>query len=180
MTNDEQKIIIKDYQLESNDQILVAIDQLKLATGNYYAITGDSGCSKTTTLINFKKDLFSKSLASKISISLVNDQPAKIKFINQQFDLPVKSTLIEAAYFPKIFAKLNEQQQLVDQVGELSVKLRFITNDDNHDQLNTMLTSSNYNLSGGQNKKIAVINKPDLLILDEVFVGLDPASLLIA
>lgn len=187
--NEQGKIIFKDYVLSLDNKTLVAIDHLELIIGKHYAFTGKSGCGKTSTLIDLKGGV-SGALSStgEISISTTNTSvEPNVMFIDQKLYLPKEATLLEIAYYPNILNLLNKEQvlELRNKVTSLFKKLEidgFINEPNNESGLIARLDSKEFKLSGGQTKKIAIIqailSNPNILIIDETFTGLDKASLI--
>lgn len=187
--NDQKKIIFKDYSLFLGEEKLIHIDHFEFEAGKRYAIMGKSGCGKSTLLTDLKMGLNGKlSSSGELSIGL-NEEGKEFKtvFIDQNLYLPVDTPLLEVIYFPKILKDLNEKElqslksfalQLFD---ELAIDQLSSSEGESKESLSSKLMSSEFKLSGGQSKKIAVIQailmNPDVLIMDETFTGLDANSL---
>ena len=186
--NEEGQVIFDDYTLTLDGKEIVHIDHLELEPGKHYAFTGTKGCGKTSTLIDMKEGIFPPlSSSGTISIPTVGGHPAKMMFIDQKLYLPAKATLIESIYFPGVFTLLTteEQSEVKAQIVYLLKELetdKFINDPSKDAGLLTRLDSSEFKLSGGQSKEVAIIqailNAPNVLILDESFVGLDKKSLI--
>ena len=187
-SNHENKIIYNDYILKLDGQILVKIDHLEFIQNMHYAITGSSGGGKTSALLDLKLGVNGALTSSgEISTPLIDGTKAKIMFIDQKLYLPKDSTLLESIYFPAKLYSLSTTQiqeleaKVIDLLKELEID-GFINNLDNEIGFISRLNSTEFKLSGGQPKKIAVIQailqKPDVLILDETFTGLDKGSLI--
>ena len=182
--NADNTIIIKNYKIELDNKIIVQIDYLEFKPGNHYAVTGKSGCGKTSTLIDLKEGLVSVLKSS--GEMYVGDEDSKIMFINQDLYLPPSTTLFEAIYFPKFLdnlpldEKTNLEHRILDLFKEIEIDA-FATNTDSGG-LTTRLNLDDFKLSGGQKKKISIIQaiifEPDILIMDETFTGLDAKSLI--
>ncbi|MCC2647163.1 MAG: ssuB [Rickettsiaceae bacterium] len=191
--NDESKIIIDNYTLSLDKSPILKISHFEFPMGKHYALTGNSGGGKTSFLIDLKLGI-SKPLESNGSFSypLKDGKPAQVVFIDQHTYNPPGATLLEAIYFPKIIQSLRdtERNNVKNFVIELLKKLNideFINNPDNDKGIIIRLEDPEFNLyslSGGQRKKVAIIqailDKPDILILDEIFTGLDQKSLITA
>jgi ABC-type multidrug transport system ATPase subunit len=177
----------KNYSLMIEEKEIVRIDNLSFESAKIYAITGKSGCGKTSTLINVKSWV-SGGLSStgQISIGLINGQQPKIMLIDQKLYLPSSCTLLELIFFPNILAKLDEKNllQLKDRVIHLLKQLEI---DEFIEQFEigiiSRLDEKDFKLSGGQSKKIAIIQailyQPNILIMDETFAGLDKKSIIL-
>lgn len=188
-TNKDGKVIFDNYTLKLDSKELVAIDHLEFDLGKHYAVTGKSGCGKTSTLIDLKQGI-AKPLSSsgEISIAQHNDTAPKIMFIDQKLYLPHDTTLLESVCFPKTLTLISDQERaelrkkVVSLFKELEID-EFVNNPELYESsLASKLESTEFKLSGGQEKKIAIIqvilNNPDILIMDETFTGLDKKSLI--
>ncbi len=180
-TNNENKIIFKDYLLNMPNKYL-SINYLELLGGKHYAFTGESGCGKTSILIDMKESVFGL-LSSSGEISTPYD--SKIMFINQDPYLPKGATLLQSLYFPNILDSLseNEIQILKNRILDLFDEINIDNGSYGVDNgLKSKLDDTDFKLSGGQAKKItiiqAILNNSNILIMDETFTGLDKASLI--
>lgn len=179
------KIIFEDYNLKLDMSPLVNINYLELLPTKRYAITGKSGCGKTSTLIDLKDGVVGDlSSSGKITIGYM---PHEVMFINQSIYTPKDSTLLETIYFPNIVDTLtdDETKLLKERIlyfFELLDIDAFVNEEDVDVGLSSRLDDLEYKLSGGQKKKVAIIQailkQPKVLILDESFAGLDPKSLI--
>lgn len=186
--SEQDDLSFKNYSLMLDDKELVKIDDLKLQYGTVYVITGKSGCGKTSALIDVKSWVSGAlSSSGEISIGLVNEKKPKIMFVDQKLYLPSESTLLESIFFPNILGLLSDAEaaQLKERVIELLKELEideFINQNENSGIL-SRLDEQEFKLSGGQSKKIAIIqaiiNEPDILIMDETLTGLDKKSVIL-
>jgi ABC-type uncharacterized transport system fused permease/ATPase subunit len=180
-TNDENKIIFKNYLLTMPNKY-ISLDYLELQGAKHYVFTGESGCGKTSILIDIKGGVFGP-LSSSGEISIPSD--SKIMFINQNPYLPTDATLLESIYFPNILGLLSEDElktlksRILDLFDEINIDNGSYEQDAG---LKSKLDSKDFKLSGGQSKKItiiqAILNNPTILIMDETFSGLDQSSLI--
>lgn len=182
--HNSKEIIFKNYSLSLGEKEIVQLDNLIFEQGKHYAITGKSGCGKSSALIDLKEGVVG-ALNSSGEIYLPAN--AKIMLLTQQLFIPKESTLLEIAYFPNILDQLSEDQilDLKNEVIALFKELEIdqFTSDPNATEgLIANLDTQKFKLSGGQMQKIAIIqailNKPDILIMDENFAGLDEASVI--
>ncbi|MCH9633270.1 MAG: hypothetical protein S4CHLAM6_16230 [Chlamydiae bacterium] len=186
-TNDLGKIIFKDYELFLGDQRLISIDNFEFEKGSRYALTGPSGCGKSSLLADLKIGLFGNLTShGKISVGS-NGATSSMMFIDQNLYLPRGSTLLELAYFPKVIKGLDEKETetLKERVLQLFDELnidKFTNGDEVEESLSSRIMSKDFKLSGGQSKKLAVIqaiiSQPSILIMDETFTGLDKNSMI--
>ncbi|MEK6734716.1 MAG: ATP-binding cassette domain-containing protein, partial [Pseudomonadota bacterium] len=177
--NQEGSIIFSNYSLNLDNQKLVHIEYLKLEPKKHYVITGESGSGKTSVMIDLKSGVVG-ALTSVGDISL--PEGIKIAFLNQYLYIPKSLPLIDVISFPKVIVE-EKRSQLIDMVTHLLKELNFYTvNSLNTENIPNKLTSYDFKLSGGQLQKIgiiqAILQQPDILIMDETFVGLDIDSLL--
>lgn len=187
-TNTQDRVIFKDYVLRLEGEEIIKIDHFEFDTGKNYAITGKSGCGKTSTLIDLKLGV-EGALSSEGEISMYSKdgQQAQVMFLDQNLYLPTESTLLESICFPKVLAELPKEealefkQKVLSLFDELEME-PFIEAETAESTLVSNLESQNFSLSGGQKKKIgiiqAILGSPDVLIMDETFTGLDPNSLI--
>lgn len=175
----EDKIIIKNYSLFLKDQELIKIDNLELEKGHVYAITGESGSGKTSMLIDIHQGVVG-ALKSYGEINLPNK--LETFFIDQKVFLPKGLTLKESinCLIRKENLSIDELTQLDNKIIELLEEFEVFSspfNVDSRDSLLEKLSRKDFKLSGGQTKKIAIIQaiiaNPGVLIMDETFEGLD-------
>lgn len=178
------EVVFKNYQLSIDEHPIVHIDHLVFEPGCRYAITGKSGCGKSSMLKDIKQGLIG-GMKSSGEIFTPDIQTQPIMFLNQDLYFPKGSTLFEILCFPKIAEKMSLQKQ--DLYKERTLALfKELEIDEFVDQkeclgLSSLLDSTEFKLSGGQGKKVAIIqailSDPSILILDETFTGLDKTSL---
>ena len=175
----EDKIIIKNYSLYLKDQELVKIGYLEFEKGYVYALTGESGSGKTSMLIDLYKGVVG---ALKSYGEIYVPDKLRFFFIDQKVFLPKGLTLKEIIYFPKIITSITKDEidildtKILDLLGEFEV-FSIPINANSRDFLLEKLDNKDFKLSGGQTKKIAIIQAiiyhPEILIMDETFEGLD-------
>lgn len=184
ISHNSKEIIFKNYSLFLGEKEIVNIDNLIFEQSKHYAITGKSGCGKSSALIDLKEGVVG-ALNSVGEIYLpVNP---KIMLLNQQLFIPKESTLLEITYLPKILDKLSEDQildlknEVIDLLKELEID-QFSHDPSAKEGIIANIDTQKFKLSGGQMQKIAIIqailNKPDILIMDENFAGLDESSVI--
>ena len=131
------------------------------------------------------------SSSGEISLPTVNGKEVKPMFIDQNLYIPAGSTLFEAITLKSSSMLDNEtklllktkiiklfKQLTIDASSAVGDETTGLTSELDNPSFNTN------NLSGGQKKKIGIIKliltKPEIAIMDEVFVGLDKTSLITA
>jgi ABC-type multidrug transport system fused ATPase/permease subunit len=178
----DNRIIIQNYTLKFKQQELISLDFLAFESAKHYAITGKSGCGKSSMLIDLVKGVVPP-LSSSGEFYIPENQ--KIMFLDQDLYLPEGIELKKIIYFPSIFEDMERNQQaiiankIIALLEELEV---FSGNRALKHSLESLLDDKKVVFSGGQRKKIGIIQailaQPDILILDEVFTGLDERSLI--
>jgi len=196
------------------DRLLVTIKDLKLDMGKVYAITGETGCGKTSLLSKIKgikeNGIYGKGA---IYYPRANGKNPKILMLSQQDYFPLDSSLYEIILYPNKIpsdtelnsAKRAEISSLMEEIGLHFFKEKsrnnvvdnnqdeYVENSDSEpqeakktDMVIDLDSKKNWYtvLSGGEKKKItivsAIIKRPDVLILDEIFNGLDQESIALA
>ncbi len=160
------KLVLSNLRVIANNQQLIHIDNLELNYGKIYALTGPSASGKSSfisKIMGVKENM----IGSEGIINYPNN--SKLISINQQDYFPLNVTLEEAIFYPNAINK--------SQTGEVKNLLKEISFVNYH--LNQIADWYQV-LSGGEKKKLllisAIIKRPDILILDEAFNGLDQAS----
>ena len=134
---------------------------MKIEKGHRIKIDGESGSGKTTMLYKIAACLTERSIA--------------IGFVEQ-------NPIFFAGTVSENISLIDKNIDL-DQIKKWMIALRL---DENFDMpieslINFELRDDGITLSGGQRKKIALvrelIRKPSILIIDELFAGLDPVSI---
>ena len=165
----EVKNLVKNY----NDVKAVRDISFSVNKGEFFAFLGVNGAGKSTT-INILCTVLEKT-SGKITISGydLDTQKNKIKnligivFQNSVLDkqLTVKENLVSrASYYNK------NKKEIKERIAELTKIF----------ELDEILNRKYAKLSGGQRRRVdiarALINKPEILFLDEPTTGLDPMT----
>ena len=179
--NKLERIELKNLNFTYDNKPFLSEVDFEISRGDKVVIIGDSGSGKTTisNLINglYKPDKGEVLInGNNLSEYKLCDVRAKIAFIDQE---PV---LIDDSLLYNIVLKEHDGTTVKD---EESVKKvidivhgNFIY--DFSEGLNHQINNNGENLSTGQKQRIALaralINEPDVLILDEPLTGLDSVS----
>jgi len=163
-----------------DDSLLVQLDSLKL-TAAIYAITGPKGSGKSS-FVSKVQGLEHNGIVSKGTITfstLDGRQSPLIVSIPQTDHIPLNLSLLELCKYPQQIPKDGVQIEILSKkVQELWRQIDAEGSplmDDLH-----KIDNWETRLSGGQKKAVfiisAILQNPDILILDETFNGLDPYS----
>jgi ABC-type multidrug transport system ATPase subunit len=158
---------------------LISIKDFNLEKGKIYALTGRSGKGKTRLLYKLKgikaDGSYSKGV---IQLPSHDGTEPKIVMVSQQDYFPIDATLNEVLSYPDQASNSPEDEAKIKELlhnvfdGESRVSSLDLTSKEDW-----------YSFSGGEKKRLALISailkKPDILILDESFAGLDTESILI-
>ncbi len=184
---------LQDLEIGVADRLLVEIKDLTLNMGEIYAITGESGCGKTSLLSKIKgikeNNIYGK---GSIFYPLINGNNPKIVMLSQQDYFPLNASLYEIVSYPDKISgdpvlnniKREEIQLLLAEIGlyAFSSNKKNATQEAKKKEL-TLDSKQDWHtyLSGGEKKKVtivsAILKKPNILILDEPFNGLDLKSI---
>ncbi len=160
------KLVIENLNIIVAEQKLLHINYLELECGKSYVIKGPSGSGKSS---------FVSKLIGVINNNIGGDgnvyypESTNITLLTQQTYFPLYKTFTEIIFYPK---QVDSNKILL--LEELLTIVDLI-------QFNLDQVEDWYNvLSGGQKQKVkiisAIIHEPNILILDEVFNGLDKDS----
>ncbi len=179
-THNNTALVINSVNLEFNKTTIVSIDKLVFEQGTIYALTGKSGCGKSSLLIKIKGLEHDGIIASG---NIIYPENHNVVFVTQNDYIPLESTLYEVMMCPKTptEAKILREQYL-GKVKHLMHDLEISA----HNMIDSLDLKKDWGttLSGGQKKKIAfiraILQDPDMLIMDEVFNGMDEKSIQLA
>ena len=172
--SDEAGIIMKNISFGVDEKPLGQIDDLALKSA-VYAVTGPSGCGKSTFLKKLKGLTYSHGWASG-DVTFLNPEgkSPKIALVSQEDYIMPYSNLMEV-----ILSKVADSEVSHGQVEKLMTEIQL-----HKDNLLEAKDDWGLELSGGEKKKLAIVSAiiqaPDVLILDEVFNGMDSVSIKLA
>jgi molybdate transport system ATP-binding protein len=173
-------IILKNVSADQYGKTVLDNISFELADGQHLAIIGESGSGKSSLAKAISGKLFSK---GSIDIQYVQDSV-----------LPVKTILLEAIVTFKNLSNVadfyyQQRYNSCDADDALTVEQELANADALTNETERLLSQLNLThrlqtpliqLSNGEQKKLqlikALVHQPQLLILDNVFVGLDVAS----
>lgn len=160
--------IIKSY----NDKIALQIEYLQLSSG-IVGVFGENGAGKTTCL-----DLI---------VQVITPNKGTIKYDGESYDILPKEVKLRIGYLSSVDSLFSNYS--IKEYLTLISKIYLIKQDIAEKRINELCSlffkSTNcdgmiYSLSTGNKKKLefcaSIIHKPNLLILDEPFSGIDPVS----
>lgn len=164
------------YQDENNVKALKNIN-LEINKGEFIGIVGHTGSGKSTLVQLFNGLIIPSSGTVKINGKNITNEKSNLKetrrHVGLVFQYPEHQLFEETVYQDIAFGPKNlglnkdEIQARVNEVMEL-VGLDY----------DEFKARSPFNLSGGQQRKVAIAGvlalKPDVLVLDEPSAGLDP------
>jgi len=165
--SDDGMLVLSNLDIIVANKKLLHVHYLELEFGKKYAITGPSGSGKSS-LITKIVGTTANNIGGKGSICYPKN--VKISLINQQDYFPINKNMQEIIFYPS-----DVMEDKISLAQELLLRVDLI-------QYQMNQTEDWYSvLSGGEKQKIRIIStimqKPDILILDEVFNGLDKKSI---
>jgi zinc transport system ATP-binding protein len=167
-----ENLSVRYHEIEALGDI-----SLKIEAGDYVGIVGPNGSGKTTLikallglipfqgLVNFQ----GKSFSEFTKCGHIGYLPQKMSFLDQRFPATAKEIVLSGVYcckkFPKIL-KASDHEAALEAMNILGIS--------------GLRDRSIGRLSGGQQQRVllarALAHSPDILILDEPTVALDPQS----
>ncbi len=196
-THDQDSLKLNNLEVGVDSRLLVAIKDLELPLGKVYAITGESGCGKTSLLSKIKgikeNNVYGTGV---IYYPKVKGDYPKIVMLSQQDYFPLKASLYEVVLYPEKMpndtafndGRRQEAKQLLTEIGLYAFsgsdqQSKAAKND--KEEVLTLDSKKDWHtyLSGGEKKKVtivsAILREPDILILDEIFNGLEQRSVIV-
>jgi ABC-2 type transport system ATP-binding protein len=169
----EAKQLVKRYKTQKEGQFAIRNINLEVPSGQLFGLVGPDGAGKTTTLRLLATVLRPTSGKAKIDgfdiIRDVEKVRSHIGYMAQSYglypDLSVRENLDFFADLKGVSPNIKSKR--IQELMEFARLTNFFNRRSEH-------------LSGGMQKKLtlccALINDPDLLILDEPTTGVDPVS----
>jgi len=144
----------------------VALDDVSLSVtaGEVFALVGPNGAGKTTLVRALTGTIDAEGSVELFGTRPGRADPGRIGLLPQKFDPPARLTPRELlAYYGGLYDDPRPAAELLDAVGVTDAADTYYEN-----------------LSGGQKRRIcvatALVNEPDLLVVDEPTTGIDPAG----
>jgi len=164
-------IEIKNLNKEYNDILVVKNINFTINKGSIVGLLGPNGCGKTTTIgmmLGLIKPTSGTVFINGQNIENENNRTKileKVNFISPYVELPKKLTVEENL---KVYGKLYGVNNLQDKISDLMKQLNLF-------EFKKRKTGE---LSSGQKNRVslakALINEPEILLLDEPTASLDP------
>jgi ABC-type nitrate/sulfonate/bicarbonate transport system ATPase subunit len=172
-TNGTNQLVLEDIEIGRNESSIISVKDLRLDAGKVYAITGESGCGKSSFLSKVIKKIpiinwWGK---GKVSYPTNNSVSPNIVMISQQEHILRGVSLYTALLYPEkipqdVLLSNKKQEEVKALLREIGLKKELDVVADK--------------FSGGERKKVAIVSaiirKPNILILDQTFDDLDPVS----
>jgi len=188
VVKDGTELILENLEIGYGERTLVTIDKLNLKIGKIYAVTGETGCGKSSFLSKIKgiKEEDGAFGTGSIYYPAINGSPPKIVMISQDDYFPIGSSLEEVIYYPdKVPTNKQEVESLLQKLSVRGFYEEEGSCVDGEKELTLASIEDWYSkFSGGEKKKIAIISaiikKPNILLLDEIFSAFDPDTIRLA
>ncbi len=164
-------IEIKNLNKQYNNILAVKNINFKINKGSIVGLLGPNGCGKTTTIgmmLGLIKPTSGTVFINGLNIENENNRTKileKVNFISPYVELPKKLTVEENL---KVYGRMYGVNNLQDRISDLMKQLNLFD----------FKKRKTGELSSGQKNRVslakALINDPDILLLDEPTASLDP------
>ena len=177
-------------------RLLLDIKEQTFIAGRRYVISGESGSGKSSLLAKINRSLHDGITATGTITFPATCYGNKRMMLTQDDHFSLCSSLLSYLQMPYNIHELPAEERMRIEmttsekaafIAKSKALLREAKIDSPHgpggliDRLEEENPNWKATLSGGQRKKLklvwAILNQPELLLLDEVFAGLDPASI---
>ncbi len=157
-------LVADDIRRSYGDTVAVDGVSLSVSTGEIFGLIGPNGAGKTTLIRALTGTTDAEGTVTVFGESPKSVQSDRIGLLPQSFTPPERLTARELiAYYGGLYDAPEETESILDSVG-----------------LAESADTWYEKLSGGQKRRacvgIALVNKPDLLFLDEPTTGIDPVG----
>jgi ABC-type uncharacterized transport system fused permease/ATPase subunit len=175
-TQEGAGLSLRNLNLTLGGKPLVVIPGFTFSRGERYVISGVAGSGKSSLIAKIN-GIIHDGVEAQGSISF----PAYVKrtmMLTQDDYFPLHATLLEVICLPgQVPTNLEQRKRLMSQAYDLLAEANLGREIDLEEEKTNWAAA----LSGGQKKKIKIVSaimyEPDLLLLDEVFTGLDCESI---
>jgi ABC-2 type transport system ATP-binding protein len=157
-------VVAEDVRREYGDTVALAGVSLSVDAGEVYALVGPNGAGKTTLVRALTGTTDHEGRVELFGAPAREADPERLGLLPQEFDPPARLTARELVdYYGGLYDDRRPTDDVLADVGLASdADGRYET------------------LSGGQKRRAcvatALVNDPDLLVLDEPTTGVDPAG----
>jgi len=157
-------IVAEDVSRAYGDTVAVDGVSLSVAEGEVFGLVGPNGAGKTTLVRALVGTTDAQGRVELFGVDPHAVARERVGLLPQNFDPPARLTARELlAYYASLYDKGRPVEAVLEDVG-------MADDADTHYE----------NLSGGQQRRTcvatALVNDPDLLVLDEPTTGIDPAG----
>lgn len=163
------------FRYNENTELILDNFNLKILPGQYIAVTGKTGCGKSTLvrlLLGFEKPQ-----SGSIFYDGINIENIDLRFLRQKIGVVMQNGKL---FHEDIFTNITISAPWLNmQDAWEAAKLACVDKDIREMPMGmkTLLTEDNTSISGGQKQRImiarAVVSKPNILIFDEATSSLD-------
>ena len=157
-------VVAEDVRREYGDTVALDGVSLSVDAGEVYALVGPNGAGKTTLVRALTGTTDHEGTVSLFGTPARDVDPERLGLLPQEFDPPARLTARELVdYYGGLYDDRRPTESVLADIGLA---------DDADSWYET--------LSGGQKRRAcvatALVNDPDLLVLDEPTTGIDPAG----
>ena len=158
-------IVAEDVRRRYGETVALDGVSLSVEAGEVFALVGPNGAGKTTLVRALTGTTVAEGRVELFGAPAAEADPERIGLLPQEFDPADRLTARElVAYYAGLYDDARDPEAVLDDVG-----------------LDGADAATEYrDLSGGQKRRTcvasALVNDPDLLVLDEPTTGIDPAG----
>ncbi|MFB6191975.1 MAG: ABC transporter ATP-binding protein [Haloarculaceae archaeon] len=157
-------VVAEDVRKRYGDHVALAGVSLSLDAGELYALVGPNGAGKTTLVRALTGTTRAEGSVETFGVAPADLDPARLGLLPQEFGPPERLTPRELLdYYGGLYDDRRPADEVLADVGLAGDADRRYER-----------------LSGGQKRRAcvatALVNDPDLLVLDEPTTGIDPAG----
>lgn len=155
---------VRDVRRRYDDTLALDGVSFSIESGEVFALIGPNGAGKTTLVRAVTGTTDAEGTVELFGESPIALDPHRLGLLPQEFSPAARLTARELlAYYAGLYDESRGVERVLDDVG-----------------LSDRADTYYENLSGGQKRRlcvgVALVNDPDLLVLDEPTTGIDPAG----